>query len=227
MKTILKSNHLDIMISSFGAEISSVKNKEGLEFIWQANKEVWPRHAPVLFPVVGKLKGNKFIFEDIPYELGQHGFARDREFELIHENADSCVFQLKSDEQSKKIYPFGFIFQISYKLRESTLITDYRVINLSPQDLLFSLGAHPGFNCPLSPEEKYEDYYLKFENANYELTSLNDGLRTNEKKPLFLKDKKLFLSKHLFESDALVFENKQISEISLHSVKSAHKITLK
>src|SRR6185503_14956758 len=127
MNAVLRSQEIVVTIGPSGAEICSVKNTEGLEYIWQANKEVWPRHAPVLFPIVGKLKNNKFIFENKSYELSQHGFARDKEFELIEANQDSCTFQLKSDEQSKRIYAFDFIFRINYRLNKNELITSYKV----------------------------------------------------------------------------------------------------
>src|SRR5882724_10850929 len=98
MQHTLFSDQLHIHIDSKGAEITSVRNKDGLEFIWQADPNIWPRHAPILFPIVGKLKDGTFIYDDKEYELGQHGFARDKEFELIEKKDTSCTFQLCSDE---------------------------------------------------------------------------------------------------------------------------------
>lgn len=226
MSIQIGSDSLLVSVNLFGTEVSSVKNRKGLEYIWQADKEVWPRHAPVLFPIVGKLKDNQFIFENKTYALSQHGFARDREFELIHRTEDSCIFQLSSDEQSKAAYPFDFIFRIHYRLEKNMLVTGYTVINTGDSEMYFSVGAHPGFNCPLLPDEKFEDYYLEFEAGDYERTELNNGLRTNIKKTIFLEDNKLFLTKHLFDSDALVFENKQVQQISLRSARSSHAISL-
>ena len=226
MKTKIISDSLSVIINSFGAEVCSVKNKQGVEFIWQADKTVWARHAPVLFPIVGKLKDDFFVYEDQKHELPQHGFARDMEFELIESLPQKCTFQLKSNEQTKKTFPFEFIFQINYQLVENTLATNYKILNPANKPLLFSIGAHPAFNCPLAYGETFNDYYLEFENDAFEITQLNNGLLTDVKKGLKLENKKLFLNKKLFENDALVFENNQINTIRLCSTKSTHSVTL-
>jgi galactose mutarotase-like enzyme len=222
----LSSPVLKISINNKGAEICSVKNNDGLEFIWQANKEVWARHAPVLFPIVGKLKNNEFVFDNKSYQLPQHGFARDLEFEIISQTKNNCVYQLNSNAETKKNYPFDFVFEIKHQLIDNTLTTTYTVKNPGHSQIYFSVGAHPGFNCPLLPTEKFEDYYLEFETSDYHQTQLNNGLRLNTKKELHLKDGKLPLSGNLFDHDALVFEDSQINAISLCSYSSAHKITL-
>lgn len=226
MKHFLSSDTLDVCLLFSGAELCSVKNKEGLEFIWQADKEVWPRHAPVLFPIVGKLKENVFRFNDQRYELGQHGFARDCKFELVSIGKNHATFELRSDEKSNLIYPFDFILQVKYTLTGNRLTTEYKVVNPSENLLHFSVGAHPGFRCPLSEGEKFEDYYLEFESSHFQLTELNNGLRKSTKTELELTGKKLQLSKTLFDKDALVFENKQINRIALRSDKSGHEISM-
>lgn len=226
MEYSLSSDHIDVILKSAGAELSSVKNKYGLEFMWQADNEVWPRHAPVLFPIVGRLKDNSFNFNDQRYALSQHGFGRDRDFEIISIAKDYAIFELRSDEKSKPVFPFDFIFQIKYALVANRLTTEYKIVNPSEEALLFSVGAHPGFKCPLYEEEKFEDYYLEFESSRYQITELNNGLRKSTKIELELTGKKLQLSKTLFDKDALVFENKQINRISLKSDKSSHEISM-
>lgn len=226
MKHTLTSNEISLTINSQGAELSSVKNRNGLEFIWQAKPDVWARHAPVLFPIIGKLKNNQFIFEGKTYELPQHGFARDMELSLKEKNDTSCVFELRSDANTKKVFPFDFVFQIIYILNGNKLTIKYNVKNPGSDALFFSIGAHPAFNVPLQANETFEDYYLEFEKNNYNVTILNEGLRTSSKQNLEVKDKKLFLSKNLFDRDALVFENSQIDSMALCSSKSNHKIIM-
>ncbi len=226
MQTQLTSESLQITINHFGAELSSVKNKEGLEFMWQADKDVWPRHAPVLFPIVGKLKNNQYFLNENPYTLGQHGFARDRMFDRIENTTSSCTFQLLSDSESKKNYPFDFAFQIRFDLHKNILNTHYTIINSSNDELLFSVGAHPGFRCPLLPNESFEDYNLLFEKDTFQLTELSDGLLGKNKHTLHLPNNCMALSKTTFDKDALVFENSQINKISLYSTKSSHSITV-
>lgn len=221
------SDSLTVSINAFGAELCSVKNKSGLEFIWQANKEIWARHAPNLFPIVGKLKEDIFFYNEKKFKLGQHGFARDCIFELIEIKTNSCVFQLKQNNESKSKYPFDFVFDVKYTLIRNSLNIVYIITNPSKENLLFSVGAHPAFNIPLEIGEKFEDYYLQFSDTNLELTRLENGLITKSKSLVELQNKKLAISTVLFDKDALVFENNQINEISLFSSKTAHKITLK
>lgn len=226
MGLVLSSENLSISVLSKGAEISSIKNQEGLEFLWQADKNVWPRHAPVLFPIVGKLKDGIFLYEGGSFSLAQHGFARDQEFVLVEKQQNSCSFELRSDSQTKTVFPFDFTFRISYRLDGRKLTTTYEVTNPATSPLYFSIGAHPGFRCPLENNETFEDYYLEFDSDNYELSCLSGGLRDATKKPLRLKNNILRLTGNLFDNDALVFENRQINSVNLRSDKSGHKISL-
>jgi len=227
MSVTISSSALTCRINKQGAELSSVKNSEGTEFIWQANKEIWARHAPVLFPTVGKLKDNTFIFENKKYELPQHGFARDMKFTLVHLTESVCTFQLVSNEETLKKYPFNFILEITYEVKDNKLITTYNVTNSSDSLLYFAIGAHPGFNVPLEKGERFEDYYLEFEpSSSYNTTVLKDGLLTEFKKELKLEGNRLNLTSALFDNDALVFEDHQINTISLGSFISNHKIKM-
>lgn len=226
MFTQLKSKYFRVQINAHGAEINSVKDNNDVEFIWQAEKEIWARHAPVLFPIVGKLKNDCYFFQGQSYHLSQHGFARDASFELVQHSESICLYEFRSNLETKKKYPFDFIFQIQYQLIEDTLTTEYKVINPSTETIYFSVGAHPGFNCPLLKDETFEDYSLVFESSKYNLTELNDGLRKESKTELNLDDNNLPLSSNLFDNDALVFENSQINKISLVSKKSKHSIIL-
>ncbi len=226
MQSKLISKDLTVTINHFGAELCSVKNNNDLEFIWQAQKEVWARHAPVLFPIVGKLKDNFFIYNNQKYELPQHGFARDMKFDVVEKSEQSLTFQLRSNSETKTKFPFEFVFEVTFVLEENKLYTEYKITNTSNEAVYASVGAHPGFNCPLLANESFEDYYLEFEKDMFSITKLNNGLRTDVTSKLELNNKKLFLKKELFDNDALVFENSQINRISLCSSKSNHKIIL-
>lgn len=213
----LRSNNLEVSINSKGAEISSVKYNER-EYIWQAKADVWPRHTPVLFPIVGRLKSNSFNYSGQNYSLSQHGFARDREFKCISQSEKEIVFELVSDEETKKIFPFEFRLIITYTLKDDMVICTYKVTNPSAQNLFFSIGAHPGFKVPIEENEKFEDYKLKFEpTKDYQTTVLQDGLLTKTKDKVRLTNGELSLTTSLFDKDALVFENSQINAIRLIS----------
>ena len=226
MQHKLFSENIIVTINSQGAEVVSVKNKNEIEFMWQGQKEIWARHAPVLFPIVGKLKDNEFEYKERLYSLPQHGFARDMEFSLIHSEPSSCTYRLNSSEETKNKFPFDFVFEISYLLQHNSLTTTYKVANHSAHMLYFSVGAHPGFNCPLSENESFEDYFIEFEKNSITQTLLDKGLLSDKKKTLQLHNGILPITKTLFDADALIFENKQISRISLCSKKTNHKISM-
>ena len=226
MLVSLHSQSHSATINSLGAELISLRDKENIEYVWQAEKDVWARHAPVLFPIVGKLKDDAFFFGEKTFHLSQHGFARDMEFELASKENNSCVFSLSSNSETKKKFPFDFNLEIKYRLHDNNLTTHYTVKNPSETELLFSIGAHPGFNCPLLAEESFEDYYLEFEDSDFKLSHLDNGLLNGYITDFKLSDRKLQLSATLFDNDALVFENSQINSIALCSSKSSRKIKM-
>lgn len=226
---LLKNNSIEIKVNSFGAELSSVKSVSNhLEYLWQADKSVWARHAPNLFPIVGKVKNNTYSYNNKHYELTQHGFARDNEFICIEETDSVLVFELVANEPLQKTYPFRFSFQVIYSLFNNTIKVTYRVFNLDNEVLYFSVGAHPAFNCPLTSNETFEDYELVFPNKDtLTINTLKDGLISNDTKTLQLKNNRLTISTSLFDNDALVFANNQINEVCLQSTKTKKSITLK
>ena len=163
MNVEIFSSKLSIQMKAAGAEVISVKNSDNLEYMWQGDASIWSRHAPVLFPIVGKLKDDSYIYKGQKYALSQHGFARDMAFKLMQHTANTCTFELSSSSETKTNYPFDFIFQIQYSLQNNVLETKYTVRNSGAEIIYYSLGAHPGFRCPLLENESFEDYYLEFE----------------------------------------------------------------
>jgi galactose mutarotase-like enzyme len=194
--------------------------------MWQADSHVWPRHAPVLFPLVGRLKNDSYSYENKSYQLSQHGFARDLEFTLLQENKTQVVFELCSDEHTKQKFPFDFKFRIIYTLIDAVVDIKYEIDNISNGQLYFSVGAHPGFRCPLLPNETMADYYLQFERNQFELTVLEGGLRSDLKRSLSIPNNQLHIQSNLFDNDALVFEGGQINSVSLHSNINEHIIEM-
>lgn len=217
----ISNTKISISVSTLGAELTSLR-KGTEEFLWQSDKTVWARYAPVLFPIVGKLKNNEFIYDNRTYNLPQHGFARDAEFTLISQSNTSLEFELTADENTLKMYPFRFSLRILYKLSESALTIKYKVFNPDKKDLLFSIGAHPGFNC-----KALNEHYLEFENkTEFVAEKLKDGLLSGETYKLKLESGRLQLNSKLFDNDALVFENGQIEKVVLCSVKSGSKLIM-
>lgn len=217
---------ISISVNTLGAELISLKSHD-IELLWQSDKTVWPRYAPVLFPIVGRLKNNQLTDNHITYNLTQHGFARDKEFGLV-EKKDNCLeFELTADEETLALYPHHFSLRIRYELENTCIKIEYIVFNPNGKILPFSIGAHPGFNCKRIAGESLKDFYLEFENKN-ELVAekLVDGLLSGETYSIKLNENKLPLNTDLFNNDALVFKNNQIEKVKLCSTKSKTQITL-
>ena len=224
----IKNEHIKVKIKSFGAELNSLqKIDEDLEYMWQGDSKYWNRHSPILFPIVGRLKNDSYTYQNQKYNMTQHGFARDKEFEVIKNEVDFIEFRLKSDEKTLEIYPFSFELYLSYKLEKNCLIVAYKVVNKSNDKMLFSIGAHPAFNWPLEENEKKEDYFLEFENIKEtKRYFLNDKGLVYDSVDLKIIDNKIALNEELFKNDALVFEDLNIKTLTLKNSINENYIKL-
>ena len=224
----IKNEFIKAKIKSFGAELNSLqKIDEDLEYIWQGDAKYWNRHSPILFPIVGRLKEDSYFYKNQKYNMTQHGFARDKEFEVIKNEADFIEFKLKSDEKTLEIYPFSFELYLSYKLKKNSLIISYKVINKSDDKMLFSIGAHPAFNWTLKEDEKKENYFLEFENIKQtKRYFLNDKGLVYKHEDLEIIDNKIALNEELFKNDALVFEDSNIKTLTLKNKNNKNFVKL-
>jgi galactose mutarotase-like enzyme len=226
----LENDHIKIWIKPKGAELKSITNKKtSQEYMWEADPKFWGKCSPVLFPIVGGLKNNEYTYQGKSYEMGRHGFARDRVFTLESKSDDSLTFLLKSDAESLAIYPFQFEFRIKYSIVDKTLKVAYNVKNTGRGPMYFSLGAHPAFKVPLDEELAYSDYFLHFEKAeNGERWLLNnEGLINGNKEVIDTKMEVLPLSKELFKYDALVFKGLMSTSIGLKSSNSSRGLNFR
>ncbi len=217
----LQNSSFKLSVKSAGAELCSwfslTLNKE---LLWQAKPDVWARHAPVLFPIVGKLKENSYQYNGRHYNLPQHGFARDMDFQLIGQEAHSLMFELRENEQSIPHFPFPFNLKITYQLLEQGFACEYHVKNTGNAEMLFSIGAHPGFVCPVLEGEAFEDYVLFFpQDESIERSIIEGGLIAQQTRKLPLQNNNLPLSKELFKEDALVLKKLESDFIILKSEK--------
>jgi galactose mutarotase-like enzyme len=159
----LENNFLIVKIKPKGAELNSVFNKlTKLEYMWSGDPKVWGKTSPVLFPIVGQLRNNIYLYKDNAWSLPRHGFARDMEFTIDEQNESEVVFCLTDSESSLQKYPFRFTLLMKYVLREESLQVIYTVKNNNEDPMYFSLGAHPAFKVPLIEGTSYNDYYLLF-----------------------------------------------------------------
>ncbi|WP_181304480.1 aldose 1-epimerase family protein [Rufibacter sp. XAAS-G3-1] len=224
--TYLENEYVRVGVKSTGAELCSFLKKEGnREYIWQADGTFWNRHAPVLFPIVGRLPQDQYLHQGQTYSLPQHGFARDKEFALVEEQENRLVFELKATEETKKNYPFDFALRLVYTLRGQTLEVTWQVQHLGEGEMLFSIGAHPAFNVPMLPGGAFEDYYLEFsqpETLSRYLLEDGTGLQNGQTEPVLDNMAILPLRYEHYEKDAIVFKSFRSDRVTLKSDQHPH-----
>ncbi|HEY6976060.1 MAG TPA: aldose 1-epimerase family protein, partial [Chitinophagaceae bacterium] len=221
----LQNNILSVAISTMGAELQSIIHKDfGLEYMWSGDPKFWGKRSPVLFPIVGGLKNDSYIYKKKNYRLNRHGFARDMEFEVTDHNEESIIFRLSSNEETFAKYPFKFTFSVQYKLDSNRLSVTYAVRNTGEEEMLFSVGGHPAFKVPLVNGTTFEDYFLEFnhfENASRWPLS-KEGLIEDAPVQIIEHTDKLPLKKSLFYEDALVFKHLVSKSAYILSSKTSH-----
>lgn len=220
--------HAQMLTSKFGGELISFK-LDGIEKLHQGKdcidengKVYWKRHSPVLFPIVGKLKKNQTIINGKTYEIMQHGFARDMEFEPITKLDNFHSYMLKSNKSTLARYPFEFELYTTYRLDENKLTTIYKVINVGNSNMPFGIGGHPAFKIDVE-ELNDGNYYLEFEEPEEKIHFLYlvDGLIGTEYAKNVMSDKtKIFLNKNSFNNDALIMKGITSKKISLKNKKN-------
>jgi len=193
-------------IKADGAELCSLKAADGLELLWQAGP-AWPRHAPWLFPIVGRLANDDLRHGASSYKLTQHGFARDLRFQWLERTARSCTLRLTDSAATRQRYPFAFRLDITYAIDETCLDMTIGIANTGEEMLPASFGAHPAFNWPLLPGLAKESYSLIFgEPEPAPIRRLSGGLLRAEAEPSPVQGNVLRLDERLFEADALILD---------------------
>jgi galactose mutarotase-like enzyme len=203
----LRSDDITAIVAPEGAELISLKNRQGLELLWQAGP-LWPRHAPILFPIVGRLKNDELRHRGKVYPMTQHGFARDSRFDWSERGPSSCTLVLVDDAQTRARYPFAFRLTVTYTVEQAHLGVAFAVTNTGSEMLPASIGAHPAFNWPLLPGLDKEAYRLIFSSEEREpILRLKDGLLRTTPEPTPVQGKTLALAEQLFEDDAIILDH--------------------
>ena len=172
----IKNEYYTITVSSKGAELVSLKGADGFEYIWQANKpELWDDHAPLLFPVCGRILDSKYTYRGKEYPMSTHGFAKDFEFAIASKEGSHITMTLTSSEETKKIYPFDFLLVANYELRGKDIIFTFTVTNKSGEDMPYMFGWHPGFTLPSGNGVDIESFKLDLSVDNVTWYPLQNG----------------------------------------------------
>lgn len=213
----IENGYIKVEVAALGAELQRITNKRtGVEYMWNADPAYWAKHSPILFPIVGTLKDNTYIYRDKEYQLSRHGFAREMDFQVYLQNGHTLTLRLNSSEATLAKYPFPFELYVEYAISGPALSVSYRVVNTGEEPMYFSIGGHPAFKVPIFEGDTYDDYVLEFnqvETAGRWL--LKDGLLETGTVPLLENTDSLPLRKELFEADAIVLKQLNSTKVRL------------
>lgn len=210
---ILKNEHLTVGVNPFGAELSSIVDNSGREYVWQGDPSVWSGHSPILFPITGRLLSDSYIYNDTTYYLQKHGFARKSAFAIYSEDDDHATFTLSSTEDTKRVYPFDFLLTADYRLNGKTLTVTNTVNNMGSADMYFSFGAHPAFNIEIGDRVEFSETETFIAHLFNEL-SLIDGTKL-----LAENTNSITITENIFDGDAIFFENLKSTSATVVSKK--------
>lgn len=228
MLCVIENARLRVSVSSRGAELQSVYGKAAnTEYLWQGDPAFWSGRAPNLFPVCGRLTEEKYTCGGKVYRMDIHGFAKDAEWAVVRQEADTVTLRLCSSPDTLRMYPWRFSLDMTYTLTGSTLSAAFIVHNLDETPMRFAVGGHPGFNVPLSAGEAFEDYFIEFdEPCTPELLIMSDScFYTGEVRPVPTDaQNRLWLTHRMFDRDAWFFRNtaKGLTLRSVHGARRVH-----
>lgn len=203
----LTSPHLEAQISPFGAELVRLRDEVGHDLLWDGDPAFWTGRSPLLFPIVGRLKGDRVLIGGTEYSLKQHGFARNSQFEVVETGQTSCCLRLRASPLTRQQYPFDFELEVTYRIDGSRLTIEASIRNTGPQVMPVSFGFHPAFRWPLPYGGGREEHEIRFERAETEpLRPLVDGLLGLGTRQTPVRGDTLRLQDELFDEGALVFD---------------------
>lgn len=220
----LQNDQAVACIDTMGAQLISLKDQAGLEYIWQRDPDIWKNCSPILFPIVGNLRDGKTRINGREYEIEKHGPCKTLEFQVVSADEREAVFFLTQDRFPEGTYPYEFELRVRYCLEGSRLTAALEVENRDKDSIWYCLGFHTGFRCPLNEEEKFEDYYLEFPEEQkygyrrYDVERLEFDM--SKEYPFPGKDGlRIPLTRELFANDAFWFDHPSSKSVSLKSEK--------
>ena len=238
----LKNSEMEVQVSSKGGELVSLRDADQTEYIWIGDARYWKRHAPQLFPCIGRLTNNQYRMDGALHEMGQHGFLRDYELTKVESEEQDIVLdgaadpagaaslhlQLQSDASTRQLYDRDWTVDIFYRLCGKTLNVKFQLRNRDARTMRFGYGIHPGFNVPLNPALRFEDYRLDFHEVStpkqMELTeryTISGGMHDYA----LAEGRYLPLQHSLFNHDAIILKDMPHT-VTLGSQKDEKKVTV-
>lgn len=233
--TTISRGGLTASIDSMGAQLTSL-NLDGREYLWQADRAFWGKHAPVLFPIVGNLRDNAAQSAAGPCRMERHGLARINEHALVGVSDDgaSVTYEFSSSPETRAAYPYDFTLNMTYALTGPASLTQtFAVTNIGEVDLPFSVGGHPAFNIPAPGDEQadetFEDYEFRFA-APWTAACpkiVVGGLADPADTFLTVENSDVLpLSRSLFDYDTMIWDHVPGNTVSLVGTRSGHGIRM-
>ena len=224
----LKNEQLSIVVAEVGAELQSIKDANGKEYLWQADPNFWPRHSPILFPIVCSVNNDTYRVDGKEYHLPRHGFARDTEFKLIAHSERKVTFALQSSEETKKVYPYDFTLSISYVLDGNKIGVIWHVHNTDTQEIHFQIGGHPAFNVPdmKAGENQYGRIRLDNEESLDGLKSYIDGSHEMIEVPVEAEQGVIEFTDNTWRNDSVKIHKSQVHRAELLGSDGEPEVTV-
>ena len=214
----IKSDALTVVISSCGAEIQSIKDQKGTEYMWQGDPAYWANRAPILFPVAGGLRDDCYEWQGKTYEMHKHGIVRNVEWDVEKAESTTATFKISLNTQG---FPFAYALRAIFTVIGSRLQVDYAVTNLDETSFCFSVGAHEAYATPGG----IQDYEIVFdEEERLEHFVLDGALNNHETQLIFESTKVLPLKYDYFAVDALVFRRIRSKGVTLVGKKDGRRV---
>ena len=227
MKHTIKSDVLSVTVDSFGAGLTSIM-RDDIEYLWQGEPAYWFGQAPIMFPICGCLRdGSAQLLNGKTVTLARHGFARRHEFVLKNAADTELTYELVPDEDMLEAYPFPFLLQMNYKVKENCLTINHIITNTGDETMPYFVGGHPAFNCPAHKGERFEDYVVEMECPEYAKcpTISDSGLLIDEERTLRFDNQSILPMTHdLFYQDALCLEHPRSTYAILRHKDSSHGV---
>ncbi len=225
----VKNDKFSISVDTFGGQWASFKTADGNELLWQGNPEFWSGQAPILFPIVGKIRKDRIVIDGRIYDIPKHGLIRKSEWTLSEQGEDFIEMEINSNEDTLKAYPFSYNVKARYTLTENGVKNTFIVTNTGDGKMPFCIGGHPAFNLPFEEGYVLEDYVIEFGTeetlkspVNYDEGLLNPNVTKNE----ITNCKTLPITNELFATDAIIYDNFKKKEISIKNPKTGKAITM-
>lgn len=232
MDYTIKNDYLTVTASSEGAQLQSIKSADGIEYLWQADPDIWSGKAPNIFPYVARLTEGTYTLDGNIYKMKIHGLVRYHTLAPeapVDGETSSITFRLDSTEETKAQYPFDFIYRITYALSGKTLAITSKVENTGERRMYFGLGGHPGFCVPMEEGLTFEDYYLEFDRASHPYrVGFTDSCFLTGREELYPleNDRRIPLRHDLFDHDAIVLKHAP-KMVKIASDKGKRSVTVR